>query len=493
MLDVAFQPDRSAAEPIYRQLGSYLRALVAAGRLVPGEKLPASRELALSLGLSRNTVNQAYQSLIDANVVVSHVGQGTFVASRVAASPEAPPAGRAFAWEGLVARRTRALEIPEALLRPAPEPIRFEFRGGRVDPELLPRTALRRSYARAISAQLPDLANPLDPFGWRPLREAIARSLLARGIRCDADDVAITSGAQHALELVARVLIDPGDAVALEQPGYFGASLVFGAARAQPIGIEVDDEGLRTDQLARVLNRRRVKLVYTTPSAQSPTGVALSDARRSALLELADAHQIPVLEDDYDSEFRYEDPPRPALKTRDPAGQVIYVGTFSKALFPGLRLGYVVAARPLLTRLALARFRGDFGSDALAQAALAQLIESGALERHVRGLRRHYAARRDAMLEALAAHMPEGTRFRPPQGGHAVWVELPADVDSDAFFESMFAAGIAAARGDFAYLDGRGRGCLPLAFVNHPPERIARGIAEIGAIAKRHRTRRKSA
>jgi DNA-binding transcriptional MocR family regulator len=493
MLDVAFQPDRFAAEPIYRQLAGYLRELVAAGRLVPGEKLPASRELALSLGLSRNTVNQAYQRLIDGNVVVSHVGQGTFVASRGAAASRPEPAGCRFAWEGLVARRTRALEIPAPLLRPAPDPIRFEFRGGRVDPELLPLAELRRTYSRAISAHLPSLASSLDPFGWRPLRDEIARALLARGIRCDADDIAITSGAQHALEMVARTLLDPGDAVALEQPGYFGAALVFAAARAQPIGIEVDDEGLRTDQLARVLHRRRVKLVYATPSAQSPTGVALSDPRRDALLELADAHQIPVLEDDYDSEFRYDDPPLPALKTRDPAGQVIYIGTFSKALFPGLRLGYVVAARPLLTRMVLARFSADFGSDALAQAAVTELLATGALERHVRGLRKHYARRRDAMLEALAEHMPDGTRFHPPRGGHAVWVALPGDVDSDALADSMFAAGIAATRGDIAYLDGRGRECLPLSFVNHSPERIAEGIALIGAIAKRCRTHRRSA
>lgn len=504
MLELAFQADREAREPLYLQLADYLRELVAAGRLASGEKLPATRELAASLRLSRNTVTQAYQCLIDDGLLSSHVGQGSFVTARRAAlraaarGAAAQAEERPFAWEALISRRARALE-PSPAGGPRPEALRFDFRGGQVDPSTLPSAALKRAYARAIQRALPALGRLVHPFGWPPLREQIARSLVARGIRCGAEDVVVTSGAQHGLSLLGQVLLDPGDAVAVEQPGYFGAAAAFRAARAELVGIEVDAEGLRVDQLARALRSRRIKLVYTTPSAQHPTGVVLSGARRRALLALADEQQLPVLEDDYDSELRYGDPPLPALKTRDPAGQVLYLGTFSKALFPGLRLGYLVGARPVLARLARLRFSQDFGSDALAQAAVAELLASGALERHLRRLRRLYGERRAAMLEALRASLPEGARLAEPRGGHAVWLALPSHVDPEAVYADACRAGITYMRGELAYLPGasggarRGRHELALAFVNQDVECIREGVQAFARIVSRHAAHRRSA
>lgn len=495
MLDLAFRPDRGHGVPLYRQLADYLGSLVAAGRLAPGEKLPATRELAASLGLGRNTVTQAYEALASDGLLSSHVGQGTFVASRGAA-PEiaaAHPRGRGFVWDGLLSEQARALRLPPALGRTAASgQIRFDFRGGRVDVGALPIPEVRRAYARAVST-LPEFANQLDPLGNPSLRHEIARLLVGRGIACQPHEVLVTNGAQQGIDLVARALLDPGDAVAVEQPGYFGAMLCFRAARARPVAIPVDEAGLRTDALARVLRGRRVKLVCVTPSAQMPTGVALSDARRTALLELADEFETPVLEDDYDSEFRYGELAQPALKTRDPCGQVAYVGTFSKALFPGLRLGYVVADPPLLARLALARFTSDFGSDALAQAAVADLLASGALERHVRRLRKLHAQRRDALLRALADHMPDGTCWSTPGGGHAVWVRLPPGSDPDAISAAALEAGIAYERGEIFYLDERGRDQLRLAFVNQPPPLLEEGVARLGEITRRDAARRRRA
>ncbi len=216
--------------------------------------------------------------------------------------------------------------------------------------DALPAADVRRAFTQALGADLGDIAGLQGPYGLTALRREVARYLVARGIACDTNDVAIVNGAQQAIDLATRVLLDPGDSVVLEQPGYFGARVAFTACQANVINVDVDDEGLVTDDLARVLRARRVKLIYTTPAAQSPTGAVMSDARRRALLALADEHQVPILEDDYDSELRYEGPPIAALKTLDRAGQVIYVGTFSKVLFPGLRVGYVVAAPPLLER-----------------------------------------------------------------------------------------------------------------------------------------------
>ncbi|MGH0029145.1 MAG: PLP-dependent aminotransferase family protein [Myxococcota bacterium] len=488
MLELAFQPDRSSREPLYQQLERFLRALIQARRLAPGERLPPSRELARSLSLSRNTVNQAYQRLLEDGLLRAHVGQGTYVAGRPGPAPapgEAPP--RAFAWEGLLARRTRALVLPDVPAMPAG--IRFDFRGGRVDLDSLPVGELRRALASAAS-RARSLADEVDPRGWLPLRRALSRSLVARGIAATPDQVMVTHGAQQGLDLVARTLVDAGDTVALEQPGYFGAALAFSAAEAHLVGIGVDGDGLRTDELARVLRARRTKLVYTTPAAQQPTGVSLSEARRHALLALAEEYQLPIVEDDYDGELRYGGPPVPALKNLDRAGRVVYLGTFSKAVFAGLRLGYLVAPPPLLGRLALSRLAADFSPDVLVQAAVCEMLESGGLERHVRRVRRLYAPRRDALLRELAEQMPEGTRVTPPAGGNALWLRLPDAASADVFHAGCVDAGIALSPGDVMALPGgaaaaEARRHVQLSFARIPEDRMAEAVGELARVARR--------
>jgi GntR family transcriptional regulator/MocR family aminotransferase len=481
VLELAFQPDRESREPVYRQLGHYLRDLIDSRRLPPAERLPPSRDLAATLGLSRNTVSQAYRDLIDEGLLHAQVGRGTFVAARAGARSGPRDPGepeRGFAWGGLLARRNRALELPRAFAGEL-GPVRLDFRGGQVDLASLPLAELKRAHVRAVD-QLHELADHRDPRGWPPLREAVAQALVARGIRCAPDDVAIVNGAQQALDLLARVLVDPGDSVVMEDPGYFGARFAFAAAEAHVLGVGVDADGLRTDELARLLRARRVKLLFTTPAVQSPTGVALAPARRRELLELADTYQLPVIEDDYDCELRYGSPPVPALKNLDDAGRVVYVGTFSKALFGGVRVGYVVAPRPLLWRLVLSRFATDFQTDLVAQAVVADLMVSGGLERHVRRVRRLYASRREAMLEALARHMPEGVRWQPPAGGSAVWVSLPPEVDPDRLLERARGEGIAYARGDVFHLEEQGGEHLSLSFARLDEAAIEEGVERLG-------------
>jgi GntR family transcriptional regulator/MocR family aminotransferase len=248
--------------------------------------------------------------------------------------------------------------------------------------------------------------------------------------------------------------------------------------------VGVDERGLRTDELARLLRARRVKLLFTTPAVQSPTGVALVAERRRELLALADAWQLPIVEDDYDSELRYGNPPVPALKNLDAAGRVVYVGTFSKAIFGGLRLGYVVAAQPLLARLALARLGSDLQGDVVTQAAVADLLASGALERHVRRVRRLYAARLAAMEAALVEHLPEDARWRRPAGGNTLWITLPSRVDPDRLLASARAAGIAYTRGDAFHLDPRQCHGMSLCFANTPEPLIAAGVGELGELIR---------
>lgn len=484
MLDLPFRADPQSEAPLYRQLAEHLVELIDAGRLRPGERLPASRELAAALGLSRNTVSRALDSLTAAGLLDAHVGRGTFVQPRAprlreAARDAAAPA-RSFAWPALLAARVRAL-------RPPPDPsrglragaLRFDFRPGRVDAAALPLADLQGAWQRALG-RLPEHANAIEPLGHPPLRAAVARALGARGIACGADQVLVTDGAQQAFDLIARALVDPGDAVAVEQPGWFGAALAFRAAGADLLGVAVDGEGLRVGDLERLLRVRRPKLVVATPAVQMPTGVALSDARREALLALADRAQMPVVEDDFDGELRLAGPARPALKTLDRNDQVLYVGTFSKALFPGLRLGYLVAARSLLARLAVLRFASSMQAPLVEQMAVAELLEGGLLERHVRRVRRRLAERLRALLDALAAELPEA-RVREPAGGTCVWVELPAGVDVAALAAEAALRGIAFASGDSCRLDGEGPPALLLSFAALAPDAIREGVAELAA------------
>ncbi len=498
MLELAFTPDRAHCEPVYRQLRNHLRDLIAADRLPRGTKLPATRELASSLGLSRNTVAQAYDELIADGLLAAHVGQGTFVAAPRPATSDRTPrrarddAQRGFVWSGLFALRARALALPAGLTPRRASRTRWDFRGGQVALDALPCAELRRAFAQVLGSDLHDIAASQTPYGLTSLRREVARYLVGRGIACDVHDVAIVNGAQQAIDLTTRVLLDPGDSVVLEEPGYFGARVAFTASQANVIGVRVDDEGLVTDDLARVLRARRVKLAYTTPAAQSPTGVVMSDARRRALLALADEHQVPILEDDYDSELRYEGPPIAALKTLDRAGQVIYVGTFSKVLFPGLRVGYVVAAAPLLEKMMLARWNADVTTNVVAQAALAHLLATGGLARHVKRVRGVYAARLAAMLSTLAAAMPPGTEWTRPRGGHSVWVTLPARTDAEALRQAALDAGVQYAPGDVFCGPDRGAGHLALSFANHTPAEITAGVKLLGGLLAQQLGRRRS-
>ena len=485
MLDLAFLPDRTHPVPVYRQLEDYLRELIGTGRMGPGVKLPATRELARDLGLNRNTVNQAYQDLVAEGLLTAHVGQGTFVAETAPTAPRSLDAGgrsaREFVWTSLYAQRVRNMAVPRGgWVRDA----RFDFQAGQVAPDALPLREFRKAMTFAMDYHPEVCAQPQDPFGWYPLREAVAAYLVQRGIACGAEDVAIVNGAQQAIDVTARVLVDPGDTVVVEQPGYFGATMAFSGAQANLIGVGVDGEGLRTDELAQVLRARRVKLIYTTPAAQNPTGVVMTTARRAALLALADETQTPVLEDDYDSELRYGEAPIAALKTADPAGQVIYVGTFSKVVFPGLRMGYVVAAQPLLSHIMLARFAADMGTSPLLQVAVHEFLHSGDFERHVRRSRKVYADRLVAMLAALAAYMPAAVTWTEPGGGHTVWVRLPEGTDADALYRAAVAAGVAYTPGEVFFLQPVEPRYLHLSFARHTPEEIHEGVRALAEVMR---------
>jgi len=381
-LDVGPRGDRTTA--LYQQI----RAAVLDGRLRPGDRLPPTRELAGLVQVSRGTVSAAYERLTAEGFLEGRVGAGTFVAAGVRPSRTRRAPG------GAVRPRAAFRGLPPFTTEPAP--VRHDFTVGVPDPTLFPLATWRRLVSAELrSSRL--TAGYREPAGHPSLRAAIARHLgLARGLRAGADDVVVTTGAQQAFDLVGRVLIEPGTVVAVEEPGYPPVRRLWESLGARVRGVPVDAEGLVVDALPAA-----ARLVHVTPSHQFPLGAVLSPARRTALLEWADRRGAVLVEDDYDSEYRYADRPLEPLQARDAGGRVVYVGSFSKTLLPALRLGFLVAPASLRPALVTARQLGDWHGDPVAQGALARFVDDGLLARHVRRTAKVYAARRSALLEAL--------------------------------------------------------------------------------------------
>ncbi|WP_326834164.1 PLP-dependent aminotransferase family protein [Amycolatopsis rhabdoformis] len=367
---------------IYREL----RDAILDGRLRSGERLPPTRELAKRLAVSRNTVAVAYDRLTADGFLAGKVGSGTFVCVELPAGHRRKaPAGSARprdAW--------RTVPPPEAPIEPE-----YDFRVGIPDAGLFPM----QTWRRLLSAELRGIgsAHYGDPAGHEGLRAAIARHVgVSRSVRADAEDVLVTQGAQQALDLLCRVLLEPGDRVAMEEPGYRMARLLFRSHGAEIVGVPVDEEGLRVSDLPA-----RTRLVYVTPSHQFPLGTPMSLARRTALLTWAERAGAVVIEDDYDSEFRFSDRPLEPLQSLDRAGCVAYVGSFSKTLLPALRLGFLIAPRSVREALRHARQLADWHGDHHAQAALARLLDEGLFARHIRKATREYAARHERITTLL--------------------------------------------------------------------------------------------
>lgn len=403
--------------PLYLQLARALRSAIAGGRLSDGTRVPSSRDLARDLGLSRTTVVSAYEYLRAEGFLRGRVGDGSYVHAptasvRTTALPQRVPPPSVYA------RRARqALDVDDLPGRRLPG-VRHAFQYGLplVNPALT--TIWSRELARVAPYVRP---NYPSPRGLKALREAIHRHIRhTRGVICDPADVIIVNGAQQALSLIARVLLDPGDEVVLEEPHYFGARRILQVHGANLAGVEVDDEGLRVD----LLPQRPPKLVVVTPSHQFPTGVTLSHPRRRALLAYAHADETWICEDDYDGEFRCEQAPIPALKSMDADGRVLYVGSFSKTLFPSIRLGYIVAPPALRDDLVNAKWADDFGCAMFEQAALASLMQSGAYDRHLRMATRELAERRHLLRSLLMELCGDRLVLGPSRSGMHLFARL---------------------------------------------------------------------
>src|SRR6266849_9055907 len=488
--------DQNASAPLYRQLYERLRGSILVGHLETGARLPSTRVLASELGVSRTTTALAYELLLLEGYIESRVGDGTRVArlqpeqlfqgTRNAKdldaidTPGTPPA--------VFSRRCQLLidmPYPEGYFGDQARRGMCLFLVGHPDVTSFPYETWARLVARHARQSLQAVSFYQHVQGYAPLRQAIATHIgMTRGVHCSPEQIILTTGAQGALDLVARVLLDPGDSAWVEDPGYSGARGALLAAGAQPVAVPVDEEGLDVDAGRQLSPEARLAIV--TPSHQFPTGVTMSLSRRLALLEWSRETHAWIVEDDYDSEYRFSGRPLEALQGLDRAGRVLYIGTFSKVLFPSLRLGYLVAPPELLKGLIATQRLIVVHLPLLEQMALADFIAEGHFARHLRRMYLLYRERRNALVDALTRELGDRLDVTVPEAGMHLVAWLPSGMSAQAAAQRAAASGLHILPISQFSLRSLQRDGLLLGFASASPQELRAGVHTLALALQEH-------
>ncbi len=466
--------------PLYRRIVTLLEGGIARGALPAGQQLPPERDLAAALAISRATVVSAYRELEARGLVRGYVGRGTFVS----ATPDA--ASAPFAWRGKIAGS--AIQANETtvrdLVRAAADPHLMSVAAGVPALDCFPTEAFQRAMNHVLATQADAAWRHGPTEGLQPFRAALAHRFGG-----EPEHILVLAGAQQGLDLLARCLIDPGDAVVIDRPGYLGAIQTFRNAGARLVGWDVTRAD--TDELEELLLRYRPKLIYTNPTHQNPTGINLPIRTRREMLELAARYRVPIVEDDtYRDLALTGPPPPPSLFTLDEAHTVVIrINSFSKMLAPGLRLGWISAVRPIVEQLALIKQQVDPHTQNLSQMVICELVEQGVLDRHLATLKAEHRRRRDAMVQALRQQVPPGQlRFGVPDGGMYLWCDLPPGISARAVQDHALRESVMVLTGDPFYVDQGGDHQLRICYTSQPASRalqIATTLARSLAAAAR--------
>ena len=479
--------DAASPVPLYKQLYERLRGEILAGHLERGVRLPSTRTLASELGVSRSTTVLVYQQLLLEGYLESRMGQGTVVARSLPATLFHEQSGKTLSEQtGIqkapaihLATHVRSLQdmpFPERIEKP----VGWAFRGGEPALDLFPYEVWARLIARRARQSLCEFAHYQPPAGYEPLREAIATQIgITRGVRCTPEQIILTAGSQGAFALAARTLLNPGEAAWLENPGYFGVRGALLTTGARLVPVPVDEQGLVVE-----IGRERcqeARLVATTPSHQFPTGVTMSLSRRLELLDWAREVGAWILEDDYDSEYRSSGRPLESLQGLDQAGRVLYIGTFSKVLFPTLRLGYLVAPTELIEPLLTMRRFLDVHLPILEQMALADFLNEGYYARHLRHMLNHYKKLRDLLHRELQAHLGGLLEVHAPEAGLNLVGWLPPGKDDQRASRLAAQMGIEVMPISKFSLEPLPRGGLLFGYASANEEAISHGVKTLAA------------
>ncbi|MCL4303699.1 MAG: PLP-dependent aminotransferase family protein [Anaerolineae bacterium] len=485
--------DRQSAVPLYQQIETYLRQHIRSGSLAPETRLPATRQLAQALQVSRITVKNAYAELESEGLIGSREGSGTYVMPP-GPLPTFQKNESDIAWP-LWQQDIQADEVASDMFLTQtppptrhPQPIAFTGVG---DPRHFPVKDFYRALQTVIRRDgISALEYGEFGQGYSPLRKTIAHILASQGIQTQPGQILITSGSQQALALVCQILLRPGDVILVENPTYNFALDLFRSLHLKIVGVPLDGQGLQVEKLETLLQQHHPRLLYTIPNFQNPTGTCLSGARRRHLMALANRYNLPVLEDDFVGDLRYEGRAQPAIKALDPGGRVIYIGTFSKMLMPGLRVGFLVAEGPILDRLVTAKRVNDLTTSPLIQRTLEAYVTIGRYQAHLRRSCRVYRRRRDAMVAAIKRYLPAEVQVTPPQGGLFVWLRLPEQTSALRLLPLAVAEGVEFAPGSRFFANpAEGEDYLRLNFVTQTPEDIEEGVRRLGLALKRLRDR----
>jgi GntR family transcriptional regulator/MocR family aminotransferase len=441
-------------------------------------------------------VENAYAELEADGLVFSKLGSGTYV---LAPDPLlALPKNNADApwplWQQSVlaqdkVTRSKASDIKRDTAR---RPQMISFASGIGDANLFPAEDIRKALQSVMRRDGIAALDYGERSGYGPLRESIAHILASQGIQTLPENILITAGSQQALSLVSQLLLNPGDAILVESPTYSGALDLFHALGFKIVGIPVDAQGMQVEGLEKLLQQHHPRLIYTIPNFHNPTGTCLTTARRRQLLVLAERYNIPIIEDDFVGDLRYEGHTQPALKALDPGGCVIYISTFSKMLMPGLRVGFIAADGPVYDSLVNFKRIHDVATSALVQRALEAYVTVGRYQTHLRRSCQTFRKRRDVMVAAIKRYLPAGVHFDIPQGGLFIWLQLPRNLSSEELLPLAWEEGVDFAPGKPFFPDGiQGNSWLRLNFVAQEPGQIEEGIKRIGKAIKQLTTLRK--
>lgn len=482
LFEFALSSDNS--QPLHRQLYQQVRALILSGKLPPGTKLPPSRVWASELGVARATLKMALDQLQTEGYLVRRIGSGTYVTDglpqRPLSTPNASPLPRLSAWGNRLLQRGAAPQATSSRTSKKSLDLEIDFGFARPFAGLFPYDVWRRLLSRYLSTDDALLSRYGSVAGFGPLREAIAGYITSqRGVTCRAEQVVIVNGVQQALDILARLLLNPHDEVLVETPGYTNAYKVFQVFGTRLTPVPVDDKGFNPE---RIPQRSRARLVFVTPSNQFPYGGAMPVERQLALYHWALEHNSFIIEDDYDGELRYDGFPLSCMQSLDQNGRVIYLGTFSKVLFPALRLGYVVLPPALLNPFLRAKQLMDRGAPTLTQAAVADFIQEGHFERHVRQLRRVYGQQRKVLVRAIETHLDQTITYgRNPAGLHLM-LRFPSGYSEAEIVQRAAAAGVGVYGGAAYFVQPEPPPTILLGFSGLTETQIEDGVARLAQV-----------
>ncbi len=488
MLPLQLQPESHI--PLYIQLRDQLRALVHAGDLRPGDRIPASRALASHLGVHHTTVANAYAELESEGLIHGHVGRGTFIRGpmpelKITPAPPSLGTNGTVRWESLFADE-RGEETLSRLTQATPERD-ISFVMARPAEEFFPIEELRNCCNAVLKREAAQILRLGPSDGYPALKKTLCELLRSEGLQLHEENLLVTDGCQQSLDLICKAFLRPGDAVVLENPAYPGAIAIFSGARVRSLGVPVRMQaekgtgtGVDLAALEATLLQNRVKLMVLTPDFHNPTGTTLPLAARRKLLEIAGRYQVPAVEDHIYARLRLRGEKVASLKQLDRSNLVIQIDSFSKVAFPGLRVGWVVAPENVIERLRLIKQTTDLHTDQLSQATLAEFMRRGLLGKHLAQMRRVYASRLEALEQALTKYMPQEVRWTQPEGGMCLWVELPPGFDASELLIHVRERGVLFAPGRYFYFQNPQPNTLRLGFAGLDEKKITSGVARLG-------------